>query len=92
MFKDVTLPDMKEKESKKSLKSQSAEGGEKKPAKTILTLTTKTEIRSMFEYENDYEILDQVNWQRPPKYKFVTPAREVVQRLIIRASMEREQF
>lgn len=96
LFKDVTLPDMREKEPKKSVKeakeAKAAEGEEKvKKKKIILTLTSRTEIQSMFEYEKDYELLDKVQMaSRPPMYKFVTPEREVVQRLIIRATTEKE--
>lgn len=40
----------------------------------------------MFNYEADYEILDKALFSRPPLFKFVRPSREVVLRLIIRAS------
>jgi hypothetical protein len=46
----------------------------------------------MFAYEADYELLDKVAMSRPPQFKFVPPSREAVDRLIVRASMEKEMY
>ena len=77
LFKDVIVPDMREKDKKK--------GGEKEE-KMAKTFSTIKEIQEMFRYEDDYEILDRAIISRPPSFKFVVPNREVVTRLIIRAS------
>lgn len=50
------------------------------------------DIQGMFAYEADYELLDKAILSKPPQFKFVMPSREVVQRLIVRASNEKEQF
>ena len=69
LFKDVTIPDLREKEGKKG-KSGSAEES-KKPGKIPLTLLNIKEIQAMFAYEADYELLDKVAMSRPPKFSFV---------------------
>jgi hypothetical protein len=46
----------------------------------------------MFAYEADYELLDKVAMSRPPQFKFGPPSREVVDRLIVRASKEKEMY
>ena len=46
----------------------------------------------MFAYEADYEILDKVAMSRPPRFSFVQPSREVIDRLIVRASMEKDLY
>jgi len=73
LFKDVVVPDMRDKDKKKV-------GEEKK------TFTTIKEIKEMFRYEDEYEVLDRAIISRPPSFRFVVPSREVVTRLIIRAS------
>ena len=90
LFKDVTIPDLREKEGKKG-KSGSAEDP-KKPGKIPLTLLNIKEIQAMFAYEADYELLDKVAMSRPPNFGFVQPSREVIDRLIVRASMEKEFY
>ena len=77
---------------KETLKKSKAEGESKKLAKANLTLTCAKDIQAMFSYENDYEILDKAVLSRHPRFKFVSPSREVIQRLIIRATNEKEQF
>jgi hypothetical protein len=91
LFKDVTIPDLREKEGKKGGKAGSAEDT-KKPGKIPLTLLNIKEIQAMFAYEADYELLDKVAMSRPPQFKFVPPSREAVDRLIVRASMEKEMY
>lgn len=81
---------MREKDGKKG-KAGSAEDS-KKPSKIPLTLLNIKEIQAMFAYEADYELLDKVAMSRPPQFKFVLPSREVVDRLIVRASMEKEMY
>ena len=46
----------------------------------------------MFSYENDYEILDRAFISRAPKFKLIEPSREVIQRLIVRSTTEKEQI
>jgi hypothetical protein len=46
----------------------------------------------MFAYEADYELLDKAVLSRAPQFKFVPPSREVVQRLIVRATMDNDLF
>ena len=77
LFKDVVVPDMREKDKKK--------GGDKEE-KMVKAFSTIKEVQDMFRYEDDYEILDRAIISRPPSFKFVVPSREVVTRLIIRAS------
>ncbi len=91
LFKDVTIPDLREKEGKKGGKAGSAEDS-KKPGKIPLTLLNIKEIQAMFAYEAEYEMFDKVPMSRPPKFKFVPPSREVIDRLIVRASMEKEIY
>lgn len=71
LFKDVTIPDMREKESKKKLAAMSDATGSEVNAptgkkKAVLTLTTLKDIQNMFAYEADYEILDKAFYSRPP--------------------------
>lgn len=92
LFKDITIPDLREKEKKVTgAKPSTANTNETKqpPAKPVLTLTNLKDIQNMFAYEADYEILDKAVYSRPPQFKFVTPSREVVQRLIVRATTEK---
>lgn len=88
MFKDITIPDLREKDKKKEPKGDES----KKVAKAILTYTTLKDIQQMFAYENDYELLDKAILSKPPQFKFVPPSREVTQRLIVRASTEKEVY
>jgi hypothetical protein len=116
LFKDVTIPDLREKDiSKKNghrvaaaAAAQMAEtassgapgtaGGvpstadAKKHLKAVLTLTHLKDIQGMFAYEADYELLDKALFSKIPQFKFVAPSREVVQRLIVRASTEKEIY
>ncbi len=90
LFKEVTIPDLREKEGKKGKAGSSEES--KKPGKIPLTLLNIKEIQAMFAYEADYEILDKIGLSRPPQFKFIQPSREVIDRLIVRASMEKELY
>jgi hypothetical protein len=90
LFKDVTIPDLREKDGKKG-KVGSAEDS-KKPGKIPLTLLNIKEIQAMFAYETEYEMFDKVAMSRPPQFRFVPPSREVADRLIVRASMEKEMY
>lgn len=87
LFKDITIPDLREKDKK-------GKGGDesKKAQKAVLTYTTLKDIQQMFAYEADYELLDKAILSKPPQFKFVLPSREVVQRLIVRASTEKETY
>jgi ADP-dependent phosphofructokinase/glucokinase len=90
LFKEITIPDLREKESKK--KSTPADDA-KKQAKIPLTLTNAKEITYMFAYEAEYEVFDKVKLASiPPRFKFIPPSREVVDRLIVRATMWKEDF
>ncbi len=71
LFKDVTIPDLREKESKKKITAMSDTTGSEfnvstGKKKTLLTLTTLKDIQNMFSYEADYEILDKALYSRPP--------------------------
>lgn len=90
LFKDITIPDLREKEKKKDAAKQTEES--KKNLKAVLTYTNLKDIQAMFAYENDYELLDKALLSRAPQFKFVQPSREVVQRLIVRATMENDLF
>jgi hypothetical protein len=65
---------------------------QKKNLKAVLTLSHLKDIQGMFAYEADYELLDKAFFSKVPQFKFVPPSREAVQRMIVRASAEREQY
>lgn len=85
LFKDISIPDMREKDKKKESKAD-------KLPKAILTYNNIKDIQGMFAYENDYELLDKALLSRAPQFKFVQPSKEVVQRLIVRATMDNDLF
>ena len=85
LFKDITIPDMREKDKKKESKAD-------KLSKAVLTYNNIKDIQGMFVYDNDYEMLDKALLSRTPQFKFVQPSKEVVQRLIVRATMDNDLF
>jgi len=54
LFKDISIPDMREKDKKKESKLSE----DKKLPKAVLTYTNIKDIQGMFAYEADYELLD----------------------------------
>ncbi len=91
LFSNITIPDLRDKEAIKKASKPGSSEAEKK-AKPLLTLTQLKDIQAMFAYETDYEMLDKALPSRTPQFKFVPPSREVVERLIVRASAEKELF
>ena len=90
LFKDITIPDLRDKE---TIKKAGNSTESKKLAKAMLTLTQLPDIQTvLFNYEKEAEALDKIYASRMPAFRFIPPSREVVQRLIVRATTEKELF